>query len=165
MVAGHLLALHNSLGWPWLRQMVLPSKVLLIGAESPLCYNPPSATSGFPLQPGCDVLNEHHGWELFSVSFHPWPWLFIFHWCLIYLSVYEATRLAWSDSDRHLIDQPYDREYVGSYPSKEMGRASLTHSGVSGKASRMKWHPSCARKGWWVEGRKGKWAWQRERRV
>lgn len=103
MVAGQLLALHDSLGWPWLRQMVLPSKVLLIGAESPLRYNPPSATSGFPLQPGCDVLNEHHGWELFSVSFHPWPWLFIFHWCRIYLSVYEATRWAWSDSDRHLI--------------------------------------------------------------
>lgn len=103
MVAGQLLALRNSLGRPWLRQMVLSSEVLLIGAEFPLPYNPPSATLRFPPQPGCDTLNEYHGWELFSVSFHPWPWLLISHWCLIYLSVYGATHLAWSDSDRHLI--------------------------------------------------------------
>lgn len=48
MVAGQLLALCDSLGRPWLRQMVLSSEVLIIGAEFPLRYNPPSATLGFP---------------------------------------------------------------------------------------------------------------------
>ena len=114
MVVGQLLVLCNSLGRPWLRQMVLSSEVLFIRAEFPLHYNPPSATLGFPPQPVCDTLNEYHGWELFSVAFHPWPWLLIFHWCLIYLSVYGATHLAWS-SDRHLIKSSRKSHLLSSW--------------------------------------------------